>query len=171
MERVLGLVDVGEYTENDPWGRTVLVNQRVVLKTLRNPPRTPAVAWLKFAIRNAIELWGKPVEVEGGKKELRRYYLCPINKPQKYAVAVIVGEDGVVFNVIDCDGPYAQNLRSGNLLEIAYNDDRKFCLSHDCCDDIVAMETALARAENERKVAIKVGREVKKRLGMKNPPG
>lgn len=169
MKRVLSLGD-GRAEEfiNDPWGGIVTVNDRVIQKTLNNPPRTPAIAWLRFAVINAIELWEKPVAVQTGI-ELRQYYLSAVNEPEKRGVVVIVA-GGVAFNVIDCDAPYADNLRSGTLMQSAYQDNRKYCTSHECCDDVVAMENLLTKVERERKVAVEDARAAKRRLKMKNPP-
>jgi hypothetical protein len=169
MRRVLGIADPGDALSiTDPWGNVLIINDRIIQHTLINPPRTPSVAWLRFAITEAIELWEKPIETKTGT-EIRRYYLGAVNEPEKRSV-VAIAEGGVVFNVIDCDPPYADNLRSGNLLQTIYKDNRRYCTSHDCCDDVVSMERSLTKAQHEHMAALEEMRAAKKRLKMKNPP-
>jgi hypothetical protein len=169
MRRVLGLPDAqSRISIDDAWGNAVVVNDRIIQKTLKNPPRTPSVAWLRFAIVHAIELWEKTVKIANGT-EVRQYYLAAVNQPEKRGV-VVIAAGGVAFNVIDCDASYADNLRSGKLLAAAYTDDRKYCQSHKCCHDVVEMENMLTKAERERHSAQEDARQARKRLKMKNPP-
>lgn len=165
MRRTLEINEGQEVILVDRWDNTVVVNERIVEKTLnKGADRTPYVAWLRFALANAIEVWEKPVNAGG---ELRRYYLAAITAPEKLGILVIVGQDGVAFNVFKFDASYAEQLRAGELVHAAYASGAIYC-SHGCCDDVVTLERELDVARRERTEALERLRAERKKKA--NPP-
>ncbi|MDE2480821.1 MAG: hypothetical protein KGN02_01355 [bacterium] len=134
------------------FGTSATVNMRIVEKTLKNAPRTPWVRYAMIPLSKALEVWAN----DGNeKRELRRYYLTPFtgNSAEKAGFVAVTAQDDqtgeeIIFNVMPINAAYANNIRKGQLLFLAYPEEA-LC-HHGCCDQNV--DGFVARSQLEAKL-------------------
>jgi hypothetical protein len=137
----------------DVFNARVVINERIVAKTLQNPTRTPFIALAAHCIRSAIEVWENS---DNDKDELRRYYLMPQDSENPDLVGIVavsaadtVTGEQIVFNVIPVDASYANNVRKGTLRYVSYVENA-LCV-HGCCDANISGFGKIVKLNGEMK--------------------
>jgi hypothetical protein len=117
----------------DFWGRSIIVNERVVQHIAPHPERAPYLPWVASALRSPLEVWRSYREGIAGL-EPRLYDLFAAARPELHSLIVIVAEhDGVAFNMIPIRPKNARKFRRGELLYVGYDAPYGRC-PHGCCD-------------------------------------
>ena len=117
----------------DCFGKTVLLNERIVDHIRPKPERAPYLTWVPQALTTPLEVWRSHREGERGL-EPRLYYLFAAIRPTLHSIVVIVSEpDSVAFNVIPLDPREVKSFRTGELAFVGYDAPYGRC-PHGCCD-------------------------------------
>lgn len=145
----LGFEAGGQVFVPDPRGVDITLNDRLVVKLLHQPDRTPYIPLMPFVIANAVEIWQRQ---ENG--EIRNYYLLPsvIDKDKDGLVVMGGHDDNTPFSIFPFDVKYADSrLRVGKCVYQSYP---AGLLCHtDCCSTLLAERKELrALREQTRKL-------------------